>query len=427
MHMADLLDETLRSMGCVVSRHSLSHHSPLLVARYEVSPVAPTIGIYGHYDVQPADPVDLWSSPPFTLTRHEGKLVGRGIADNKGHIVQHIAALHDLIRSHSLTHNIVVVLEGEEETGSPHLESLIGMVPDKRLTHVDVWLVTDVGSRGTKKPQIFHALRGIFTGELVIQTSSHDAHSGVYGNRIYNSAQILSDIVSSLHDRESGLVAVPGFYEGMIVPSDVEYQALVAQADTPDTIMSRSGAYILPPVSRKYPNLPQDMPVSLASKLAPSCDINGLYSGYSGEGSKTVIPASAGVKFSCRIVPGQKVSDIQSKVESYLLAQIPTGVRRALTLNAGSDPFYTAIDDPWMKRISHILGDFAGSEVTFNRSGGSIPAAEILSRTFGRPVILTGFTLPDDRIHAPDENFDEEMFWWGIDALKRIYSSKVTR
>lgn len=417
----DLLSDALRGLGFVVRTFTTDACPPLILARYTVSHDAPTLGVYGHYDIQPEDPVDAWSSPPFTLTERDGALYGRGVADNKGHIVQNIAALSQLIATHKMTHNIVMLLEGEEETGSGHLETVLGMIPDDTLSRVDAWIVTDVGAASLKHPQIFHALRGVITGELVIRTARHDAHSGVFGNRLVNPAHLVGRIISTIHDPTTGLVSINGYYEDIAVPSPQELQMLIDQADTPDDIMRRSGAYILPPVYASYPHLSDKIPLSLASKLAPSFDINGLYSGYTGEGSKTIIPAYAVMKFSCRMVAGQSVAHIRLAVEKHLTDAIPPGTPHELTFHQGSDPFYTPIENAWMSRIAQRLETFAETPVMFNRSGGSIPAAEILQRLFRKPVILTGFTLPGDNIHAPDENFNTEMFWWGIGALKCIY------
>ncbi len=416
-----LLSQTLTSLGFEVNKYTVNGCPPLIVAVRSVSPDAETVGIYGHYDVQPEDPVDLWQSPPFKLSERNGYFFGRGVADDKGHIVQNIAALAHLIQTGKLNKNIIFVLEGEEEVSSEHFEELLGQDRYGILRKVDVWIVTDMGAHSLRKPQIFNGLRGIVSGELTVRTATKDNHSGVFGNRIYNSAQILCDIVAKARDSETGLVHIPGFYDKVeYVPKD-EYQTLLDNQDNPESIRSRSGALTLPSRWGPFPNLPHDMPLVLTSKLAPSFDVNSIVSGYTGSGAKTIIPSHATLKFSCRIVPRQEAQKILKIVQDFFVRNIPEGVEYTLSFAKGADPFYTTTTDPWIRKVADSLSAFAGVPVIYNRSGGSIPAAEILQRLYSKPVILTGFTLPGDNIHAPDENYHVEMFWWGIEALKKVY------
>ncbi len=421
---SNLLSQTLTSLGFEVKRYTVDGCPPLVIAVRSISPTAQTMGIYGHYDVQPEEPAELWTSPPFTLTERDGHYFGRGVADDKGHIVQNIAALAHLIHTGKLNKNAVFVLEGEEEVSSEHLEELLTHNAHAALAKVDAWLVTDMGAHSLKKPQIFNGLRGIVGGELTIRTATKDGHSGVFGNRIYNPAQILCDIVAKARDSRTGLVHISGFYDHIVpVPND-EYRSLVESQDSLESIISRSGALTLPTSWGPFPNLPPDMPLVLTSKLAPSFDVNSIVSGYTGSGAKTIIPSHATLKFSCRIVPGQKARDTIALVSDFFIRNIPEGVEHSLSFSKGADPFYTTVTDPWMRKVADALSTFAGVPVVYNRSGGSIPAAEILQRLYRKPVILTGFTLPGDNIHAPDENFNTEMFWWGIEALKRIYGGQ---
>lgn len=417
-----LLTEVFTELGFLVETYEEGTGVPLIVATYAVSGAASSIGIYGHYDVQPEDPIGQWQSPPFKLTLKDGAFFGRGVADNKGHIVQNIAALANLIKTGNLKNNIVFVMEGEEESNGTHIEALLRKVPSQTLQDVEVWYVTDMGAAGVRKPQIFNALRGIISGELVVKTASKDNHSGVFGNRIYNPAQILCDIVAKARDSKTGVLHIPGMYDDIAPLTPKELASLVASADPETELKARSGSAVLPMQWGPFPGVPEHIPLALASKLAPSFDVNGIVSGYTGEGPKTIIPASSRLKFTCRIVAGQKAKQISHKVKTFIEQNIPKGVEYELTLGEGSDAFYTQTTDPWMNKTVHVFKDFFGCEVAFNRSGGTVPAAEILQRMYHKPVILTGFTLPGDNIHAPDENFNEEMFWLGIEALTRIYS-----
>ena len=418
---ADFLSQQLKEMGFTLSVQSVHGSAPFVIGSFIEDKSAETIGIYGHYDVQPEDPVEEWNSPPFKLTQKDGKLYGRGVADDKGHIIQNLVALRELITEKKLKRNIVCFFEGEEESGNKNLEEILNASQSGHLQNVDAWLVTDMGARGSGEPQIYNGLRGIVYFEMTIETGTKDAHSGVYGNRIYNPAQLLAELVASMKDSTSGVVKIPHFYEDIIHPSPEEYAHLVAQADTPKALLERSGAHILPSSWGPFPGFPVDIPLSLTSKLLPSLDIHGISTGYVQEGVKTVIPRKAMMKFSCRTVPGQKAEKIARLVQEHVKAHVLEGIQYELKVVESSEAFYTSVDNPWVREIVSKLEEVFSNPVRFSRSGGSIPIAEALQRHYSKPVILTGFTLPDDNLHAPNENYDELMLWKGIEALKRIY------
>lgn len=420
---ADFLSQQLKEMGFTLSVQSIHGSAPFVIGTFMQDKSAETIGIYGHYDVQPEDPTEEWNSPPFKLTQKDSKLYGRGIADDKGHIIQNLVALRELIAEKGLKRNIVCFFEGEEESGNKNLEEILNAPQNTYLQNVDAWIVTDMGARGSGEPQIFNGLRGIVYFEMTIETGTKDVHSGVYGNRIYNPAQVLSEIVASMKDSITGVVSIPHFYDDIIHPNPEEYAHLVTQADTPNALLERSGAHILPSKWGPFPGFPADIPLSLTSKLLPSLDINGINSGYTQEGVKTVIPRKAMLKFSCRIVPGQQAEKVARLAQEHIKAHLPEGIKYELRVVESSEAFYTSVDNPWVREIVAKLEEVFGNAVRFSRSGGSIPIAEALQRHFSKPVILTGFTLPDDNLHAPNENYDEPMLWKGIEALKRIYGN----
>jgi len=418
---ADFLSHQLEEMGFTLSVQSVNGSAPFVIGSYTQDKSAETIGIYGHYDVQPEDPIEEWNSPPFKLTQKDGKFYGRGVADDKGHIIQNLVALRELIAQKKLKRNIVCYFEGEEESGNKNLEEILNVPQNTYLQNVDAWLVTDMGARGSGEPQIYNGLRGIVYFEMTIETGIKDAHSGVYGNRIYNPAQLLSELITSMKDSQTGVVKISHFYEDIIHPSPEEYAHLVAQADAPKALLERSGAHILPSSWGPFSGFPSDIPLSLTSKLLPSLDIHGISSGYVQEGVKTIIPRKAMMKFSCRIVPGQKAEKIARLVQEHVSAVVPKGIKYELKVVECSEAFYTSVDSPWVREIVSKLEQVFGTAVRFSRSGGSIPIAEALQRHYSKPVILTGFTLPDDNLHAPNENYDEHMFWKGIEALEQIY------
>lgn len=424
MEMIKALEFLSRELGVLGFKSTImgdDSHPKCIIASLFVSESAPTIGIYGHYDVQPADPVDEWRTDPFTLSLKNGKIYGRGVADNKGHVIQNITAIGNLIKSGSLKSNIVFLIEGEEEVGSTHLEEYIKAYGHTHpsyaidLKSVGVWYITDTGMRGVNEPQIFYGLRGLAYFELKLTTGKRDLHSGVYGNRVLNPIQVLSELLSGMRDQVSGKVTIPGFYDGLRKFTAAELNELRAVCRSDQEELDEAQVYQL---------VTQDkLPYSLVTKILPSFDINGIIGGYSGPGSKTIIPCEASAKFSFRLVEGQRAADVARCVQSYIDKALPKGVKYELVEHSLTDPFYSPINDPHIISAADILSKTFGNKTIFNRSGGSIPAAEIFQRLFGTPAILTGFTLPDDHIHAPNENFDEAMFYKGIEALELLYSA----
>ncbi|MEI6533394.1 MAG: M20/M25/M40 family metallo-hydrolase [Candidatus Roizmanbacteria bacterium] len=386
---------------------------PLLIAYKEVDVKAKTIGIYGHYDVQPEDPVDEWESEPFTLTSKNGRFVARGIADNKGHIIQNIVAIQELIESKQLINNILFVLEGEEEKGSLHLEELFQHAVSD-IQKVDVFYVTDVGMKSKTQPQLFYGLRGLVYFDLHITTGERDLHSGIYGNVALNPAQVLMDLILSMKDVKTGTILIEGIYDDVRTPHEDEMNQLNRSFITPEALKQEAG--ILALQGSESP-----IPLFLRSKILPSLDVHGVVSGFTGEGSKTIIPREARVKFSIRLVEKQDPDKIEYSVQEHIKSHLPQGVEYVLKTQSKSAPFYTSLDNEFVKNTSAILKEEFANEVLLNRSGGSIPVAEILQRLFQKPVILMGFTQPDDHIHSPNENFPEDMFWKGITVLKKIY------
>ena len=410
---AEFLKNKLLSLGCEVFLQEKEGIPPLIIARKTVPSAQTTLGIYGHYDVQPEDPVSEWNTDPFTLTTQNGKLFARGVADNKGHIVQNISAIEALMHSESLKSNIVFIFEGEEETGSEHFEKLINSSHDL-LKDIDVFYITDTNMRAKNKPIIYYSLRGYVGYELKLTIGERDLHSGVYGNQVYNPAQIAIELFAKIKDSRSGRILIPGFYEGIREFSQDELELLNKVGATDEELLKDTGVKKL---------LTQDgQPTHILPKILPSCDIGGMISGYTDAGVKNIIPRSATVKFSFRLVEYQDPQKKKKLIEDFIAHHIPEGVDYELK-NYGSDsPFYTDINNEYMKKTAEIMTKHFGNETVFDREGASIPAAEILSRIFGKPIIITGFVPPGENMHAPNENYDEEMFWSGIEALNKIYA-----
>ncbi len=398
----------MESIGMVVEEFNSNNCPSLVIGKKIMSESAETIGIYAHYDVQPEDPVDKWTSPPFNLTKRGNKLYGRGVADDKMHLIQSVIAVKNLIAKKMLKNNIVFIFEGEEETGSDHFEELVKKAGDD-LRKIDVFYILDMGMKAVNVPQIFYGLRGIAGFELKIKTGESDLHSGVYGNRVLNPAQVAADLFSKMKDSK-GKILIPGFYDK--VKKFTEDEIAVLSKFVPNEENERETAKVNQMVGG-----------FLESKIKPSLDINGVASGYAGQGFKTIIPCEATIKFSIRLVEYQNGPEIIKLVEKFVAGNLPEGVDHEFIVKEAADPFYTDYTNPYAIKTAKILEEVFGGECFFNRSGGSIAAAEILQKLYKKPIILTGFTLPDENIHAPDENVDLNMFEKGIVALERIFSS----
>ena len=410
---AELISKKLKSLGFDIKIYRRGNFPPLIIAQKIISPQQKTIGFYSHYDVQPEDPIDEWNTSPFELIEKNGQLYGRGVADDKGHLAAIISAIEDLIKNNKLVNNIVLVIEGEEEIGSMNFETYIKQA-NILLKDIDVFYVLDVGMHGRNLPQIFYGLRGLVYYEIEVEIGKLDLHSGIYGNRVYNPIQVLSELFSKLKSSKTGRIMIPGFYNKVKKITKKERE-LLKEADRTDKDEAKeAGTYTVIAIDAKQH--------SLSTKLYPSFDVHGIVSGYTGEGSKTVIPKKAKAKFSFRLVEYQDPDLISQSVRKFIKKNIPKGVKWELKLFSQCSPFYTDFDNEYVLKVSEIMKKKYGNKTLLNRAGGSIPAAEVLKRIFDKPIILYGFTLPESANHAPNENISKEMFIKGMEAIKEICS-----
>ena len=407
------LKSKLADLGCNVHISKSGAKPPIIIGTKKVPRAGKTLGIYGHYDVQSEDPISEWKNEPYKLTIKNGKLYGRGVADNKGHVIQNLTAIEELILSKELKHNIIFLFEGEEETGSEEFEKLMKKYRNT-LSKAVVYFVTDVGMLAKHKPQILYGLRGLVYFEIEVSIGNTDLHSGVYGNSVFNPANVLADLFSKMKDVKTGEILIPGLYDGLRKVPKEEIRLLMKSGETDKDLQKETGTHEVTSF--------RNIPAYIAPKIFPSLDIHGIITGYTGEGPKTVIPRKATAKFSCRLVERQQPQKIEKLVMKFIKDTLPSGVKHTVKILSRDFPFYSSINNEYIEKTAEILSKHFKNDTVFSRSGGSVPAAEILQRLFEKPIILTGFTLPDDNIHAPNENFDEEMFFAGIEALKKIYS-----
>jgi acetylornithine deacetylase/succinyl-diaminopimelate desuccinylase-like protein len=385
---------------------------PLFIAEKFVSAKAKTIGIYSHYDVQPAEPLNLWHSDPFKLTIRNEKIFARGVADDKGHLVQNIFAVLSLIKENKLKNNIIFVFEGEEEIGSVNFSFYLNQALSI-LKNVDLFFITDVGMVKKNVPTIYYALRGIVYFEIEVWTGKKDLHSGVYGNLVYNPSQILFELFMKMRNLK-GEIRIPNFYKRVSRISEEEKKNLIKNVKNLSEIKKVTEVYALNPLDKKYP--------SISAKIHPSLEINGFYSGYIEEGSKTIIPNYAKAKFSVRLVEYQRPKEIIDLVKKFVKNNMPKGVKYSLKILASARPFFSDYRHPYIIKTAKVLEEEFKNKCVFMREGGSIPAAEILMNKFKKPIVLTGFTLEGANIHAPNENMDLELFEKGIKVLSKIYN-----
>jgi acetylornithine deacetylase/succinyl-diaminopimelate desuccinylase-like protein len=386
---------------------------PAVYAERIVDPALPTALIYGHHDVQPVDPLDEWTSPPFEPQVVDSVLRCRGSADDKGQVWMHLKAVEAHLRTRGeLPLNLKLIVEGEEELGSVHFKELIE-AESSRLG-ADLCVVSDTAMHGRGQPSICVGLRGLVDLEVEVTGPALDLHSGEFGGTVLNPLEALSRILASLRDPETGRVTVPGFYDE-VVELTPEERAQVAA---------------VPFAEAAFRELAGGVPATFGEKgyttmerrtVRPTLEINGVWGGYRGPGPKTIIPARAGAKITCRLVPRQRPDVIAARVRAAIEAATPPAVRVSVTVGTGNHPVVTATDHAGVRVAARAMSEVFGVEPFYTREGGSIHPVEMFDRLLGIPSVLIGFGLPDDRIHAPDEKFDLEQFRSGIRVLTRLW------
>ena len=365
---------------------------------------APTLLIYGHYDVQPADPLELWISPPFEPSVRGDDLFARGASDDKGQLFAHIAAVEALLAtSGSLPVNVKFVVEGEEEDGSQALMAYMPTAADKLAA--DVCLISDTHMLSPEQPLIIYGLRGMWAGEVTVRGPSQDLHSGMFGGAIHNPNQALCELLARLHD-ERGRVAVPGFYDDVQPLTDQEREALAQVPYDEEQLLAESGA----PAAWGE----RGFTVNERIGARPTLEINGMWGGFVGDGFKTVIPAQAQAKVSCRLVPAQQSSRVGPLIERYLQEIAPPTVEVAVRTRQHAPATVVPLDVPEIQAAARAYARVFGAEPVFSREGGSIPVATVVQEELGVPILFMGFGLPDDNLHAPNEKLHLPNLYRGI-------------
>ena len=402
---AEWLADKLRAAGCDEVELWPSEGHPVVFGAWRKAEGAPTLLVYGHYDVQPEEPVELWDSPPFEPTVRDGKLFARGSADDKGQLYIHVKALEAwLATAGSCPVNLVFLIEGEEEVGSPNIGAVV-KEHQERLA-CDAVMVSDTIMFAAGVPSITYSLRGLAYMQLDLSGARGDLHSGSFGGAVVNPAEALARMIASCRDAETGRVTIPGFYDDVIPLTEEERAQWDALPLDEEAYRAELGVDAL---------LKEDDYGLLERTWArPTFEVNGFLSGFTGEGSKTVLPAKAMAKISMRLVANQHPDTIMDAVEKHLRAVTPSGVRLEITRMQGGTPWLTPQDHPVMQAASRAMERGFGADPVFMREGGSIPLVSLLEELFEVPAVLMGIGLPDENAHAPNENLDLDNFYGGI-------------
>jgi acetylornithine deacetylase/succinyl-diaminopimelate desuccinylase-like protein len=408
---AEWTADSLRAAGLEASVHSTAGH-PVVLGEWRGAPAgAPTVLVYGHYDVQPAEPLDLWTSPPFEPTVRDGRVYARGSVDDKGQLFLHVKALEAHLGARGkLPVNVIVLAEGEEEVGSEHLAPFIEANAER--LRCDAVVISDSAMFEPGLPSILSSLRGLAYFQIDVQGPAQDLHSGSYGGAVVNPAMALAKILATLHDAD-GRDSIPGFYDKVADwPAAVREQMRGLPFDD-EHFRAETGA----------PALGGEKGYTVLERLwtRPTCEVNGLLSGYTGEGAKTVLPAKAMAKVSCRLVPDQDPTEIERLMKAHVASVAPAGVNVTVTHLHGGRPWRAELTGPLFDAARRALASAFGREPVITGEGGSIPVVGDFARILGAPVLLVGFGLPGENAHAPDEWMSMENFTKGMRAIATLW------
>lgn len=402
---AEFVRDSLEKAGADVAElHETAGH-PIVYGEKLTDPSKPTVLVYGHYDVQPADPYELWDSPPFEPVIRDEKIWARGSADDKGQFYMHVKAFEAMVATDSLPCNVKFMIEGEEEIGSPNLGIFVRENREKLAA--DVILISDTALIANDVPSLDTGLRGLSYLEVEVVAANRDLHSGVYGGAVANPINVLARLIASLHD-ENGHVTIPGFYDDVLDLSADE-RRLINQAPF-DLEAYKTDLGIDDVEGEKgYTTLER-------TGTRPTLDCNGIWGGYTGEGAKTVLPSKASAKISMRLVPNQSSEQITELFTKHFLSIAPKSVKVTVTPHHGGEPYLTPLDSPAYRAAEAAMAESFGKQPIPTRGGGSIPIVALFEKELGLKTVLMGFGLDSDALHSPNEHYGLFNFFKGIET-----------
>jgi acetylornithine deacetylase/succinyl-diaminopimelate desuccinylase-like protein len=405
-HCAEAVKQSLLNAGVDSAEVCLTSGHPIVYAEKIIDSSLPTVLVYGHYDVQPADPLELWHSGPFEPVIKEGKIFARGACDDKGQMFMHVKAFEVLAKTNTLACNVKFMIEGEEEVGSTNLGPFLEQ--NKEKLKADIVLVSDTSMISMEHPSLETGLRGLAYMEVEVVGPNRDLHSGVYGGAVANPINILCKMIASLHD-ENNHITIPAFYDKVEELSDADKKALNA---APFDLKEYADELGVQEVwgEKGYSTLER-------TGTRPTLDVNGIWGGYIGEGAKTVLPSKANAKISMRLVPHQSSHEISEIFQKHFESIAPANVRVKVTAHHGGEPVVTPTDSVAYKAAAKAIQTAFGKEPIPTRGGGSIPIIALFEKTLGLKTVLMGFGLDNDNIHSPNEKYDVANYYKGIETI----------
>nr|WP_294900643.1 dipeptidase [uncultured Pedobacter sp.] len=407
---ADFVAKKLKEAGADQVEVCITEGYPIVYGEKIINPSLPTVLVYGHYDVQPPDPLELWHTPPFEPTLRDGKIYARGACDDKGQFYMHVKAFELMMQTDILPCNIKFMIEGEEEVGSDNLGKFVAQNTER--LKADVVLISDTSMISMENPSLETGLRGLAYLEVEVQGPNRDLHSGVYGGAVANPATILCQMIASLHD-ENNHITIPGFYDDVIVLSEEERKAL---NDAPFDLEEYKKDLSVNEVwgEEGYSTIER-------TGIRPTLEVNGIWGGYTGPGAKTVLPAKANAKISMRLVPGQDWKKISDLFKSHFESIAPKSVKVNVVAHHGGAPYVTPVDSIAFKAAYKAIEDSFGKEPVPTRGGGSIPIVALFEQELGIKTVLMGFGLDSDNLHSPNEKYDVYNYYKGIETIPLFY------
>ncbi len=398
--------EKLKSAGADTVEICATAGHPIVYGEKIIDNTLPTVLVYGHYDVQPPDPLNLWHTPPFEPTIREGKIYARGSCDDKGQFYMHVKAFELMIRTNSLPCNIKFMIEGEEEVGSNNLGIFVSQ--NKERLKADVVLISDTSMISLEHPSLETGLRGLSYVEVEVTGPDRDLHSGVYGGAVANPATILAKMIASMHD-ENNHITIPGFYDDVLELSEQEREMLNRAPYSESEYK----------INLKVDELWGENGYTTLERTGtrPTLEVNGIWGGYIGEGAKTVLPSKAFAKISMRLVPNQQSDKITKLFKDHFERIAPKSVKVKVSPHHGGEPVVTPTDSIAYKAAQKAILESFGKEPIPTRGGGSIPIVALFEKELGIKTVLMGFGLDSDNLHSPNEKFDIANFYKGIETI----------
>ena len=403
---AEVVKQRLLEAGAdTVTIYETAGH-PIVYGEKLIDPSKPTVLVYGHYDVQPADPLNLWNSGPFEPVIIDGKIFARGSCDDKGQFYMHVKALETLVKTDTLSNNIKFIIEGEEEIGSPNLATFVKEKKD--LLKADVVLISDTSMLSMDTPSIDVGVRGLSYIEVEVTGPNRDLHSGVYGGAVANPITMLAKMIAACHD-ENNHITIPGFYDDVVEATSEERTKMAQAPFDKNEYKTDLGITALWGETGYKTNE--------RTGIRPTLEVNGIWGGYTGEGAKTVLPSKAFAKISTRLVPNQSSKKITEKLITYFTKMAPIGVTVKAAEHHGGEPYMTPIDSIEYKAAEKAITTTFGKEPIPVRGGGSIPICALFEEVLGIKIVFMGFGLDSDNLHSPNEKFDIFNFYMGIETI----------